>query len=192
MLTGGYLRGNTNPTPYFLSMVACGGKMINVGVPWPRPLGGTASVVQRTLQGQEEADAPKTTSLPASFLFPSLLSSPLSSFSPGRPSMSHLLKNLCFRLDFLGNQTKTCYQRGPGKMMSSVRIRENVPWGLVEIWAHLSYSFIPQTHIDKCLPWSGLSSRPWGHNSKYDSLVITGTYILWWGRKEIRTQIMDD
>ena len=34
--------------------------MINVGVPWPRPLGGTASVVQRTLQGQEEADAPDT------------------------------------------------------------------------------------------------------------------------------------
>lgn len=105
---GGYLTGNTNPTPYFLSMVACGGKLINVGVPWPRPLGGTASVGQRTLQGQEEADAPKTTSLPASFLFPSLLSSRLSSFSPGQPSMGHLLKNLCFRLDFLGIQTKTC------------------------------------------------------------------------------------
>lgn len=126
MLTGGCLRGNTNPRPYFLSLVACSGKLINVGVPWPRPLGGAASVVVYTA-GQEEADAPKMTSLPASFLFPSLLSSPLSSFSPGHPSMNHLLKNL-FQARLLGNPDKDmCSQRGPEKTMSSVRIRENVP-----------------------------------------------------------------
>ena len=76
MLTEGCLRGNTNPTPYFLSMVACGGRLIIVGVPWPRPPSGIASVVQCTLQGQEEADASETTSLPAFLLFLFLLSHP--------------------------------------------------------------------------------------------------------------------
>ena len=110
-LAEGCLRGNTTPSPHFPSGVACGRRLTDVG-PAPCPPAGTASVVpctpQSPLQGREEADSPETTFLPT--LSPAPPCFPhASTVSPkGSPSISSLLKNLHFRLYFLGIQTKTC------------------------------------------------------------------------------------
>lgn len=135
-------------------------------------LGGTASVGQRTLQGQEEADAPKTTSLPASFLFLTLLSSRLSSFSPGQPSMGHLLKNLCFRLRLLGNpdknmryqeaQERWCLVWGSGEACLEDELRFEHIWAIHSFHKHI---------LTSALLWSGLSSGLEGHNNHVTVLL---------------------
>lgn len=111
MLGEGCLRGNATPSPHFPPGVACGQRLTNVA-PAPCPQGGTASVVpcilQSPLQGREEADSAETTFLPTPSPAPPCFP-PASTVSPkGSPSISSLLKNLHFRLYFLGIQTKTC------------------------------------------------------------------------------------